>query len=127
MSYGGVPGHEKLDWPGRSKVATMDVPQAARMARKSIEAVCEELGYACRFKSEGQTRFVVSIVPKGRWDSVPVASFSFEAKRGGVVAVRLRRLAGEGVRPAQWAEHMPQVLRPEAHVVWSTGPEELPA
>lgn len=123
MSYGGVHGHEGVNWDGRTRVARLDTFSVDHMAEKVIHDAAKEGGYEAAFAKAGATRRSVAIKSKNS-DTVLV-SFYYEARRGGVVAVRIRRLISEHVHPAQWPEHMPYVIKPEEHISWTTGgPEE---
>lgn len=89
------------------------------MARLAICAAAEQAGMHAEFERSTLTRMTVHL--SHLRSRTPVTSFSFAVDQGGVVAVRIRRLAAEGVSPMQWIEHMPTVLNLEKYVTWEVG------
>jgi hypothetical protein len=120
-AYGyGVHGHEQVRWRG-TKVSPFGPDNADRMAKKAIEAAVRDAGFGCVFRSLSRTQREVVVNERRLHNGAyaQICAFRFEAKRGGTVAVRIRRLHDEGVHPSQWCEHMPDVLRVDQHVSWT--------
>lgn len=120
---------ERAIFPTGSKPKPFGIEGIDAMATKVMKTAVAQAGYVAHIHDDSPGVRILEIVEKPLHNCKRrvLVTFAFRSVNGGVIAVRLRRLAEQGVHPAQWAEHMPEVVRMEQFIAWKASTTRYPS